>query len=472
MIAALLLAGLTAAAPMPRVGPVSPYKLPPVTEWKLPSGLRVALVSDRRLPLTTIALAMPSGTSAYGAEDAGLVDAMAELMTDGTSKRSSRQIAEAADEYGGEVSAGADEDSVIVRTHGLSEKLDEQLALLSEVTRAPSFPEAEVALRRANMLEELKAARAQPDFLAKVAFYGRLFAGHPYGVFAPTEASIARVTQERVREAHKRLVTPHQALLVVVGDADPKALRALVERNFGSWQGPPDLPDAPAMTAPARERRVYLVDRPGSAQVSLLLGNLAVREDNPEYFNLLVANQVLGGSFASRLVQDIRETKGYTYRIGSRLEHRLTAALFRVATPVRGEVLEPALKGIFEHLARLRKDPVSAEELSKAKSFLAGGFVRSLETQAGVAEAVLHLKLHRLPPDFYDTFVERVQAVSAEKVLAAARQFIRPDEMTLVAVGDAPKIEDVLLKFSDGPVTRLSVEGDEKGAGVNESPAP
>lgn len=454
MIALLL------AAAMPVVPPMKPYKLPERQEWRMDNGMRVALVEDHRQPLITAALVFPGGSAAYPAEDSGLVDAMAELLTDGTRTRTSRQIAEAADAFGGDISGSADHDSVRIGASGLAEKLDALVSLMAETALAPSFPEAEVTLRRANMLEELKAARAQPDFLASVAFFKRLFPGHPYGVTAPTEASIARLTRERIVEAHKRLVTPRDALFVLVGDAEPEALKAVLERRFGAWKGGPRVPDAPAAGSAPGKRRVFLVDRPGSSQVSLFLGNLAVREDNPEYFNLVVANQVLGGSFASRLVQDVRETKGYTYRIGSRLEHRLTASLFRIRTPVRNEVVVPALKLILEHVERLRDGLVPAAELDKAKSYLAGGFARSMETQEGVLEAVVHMKLHRLPSDFYDTYVERLQAVTAEGARRAARQFILPSELTVVAVGDGKAVRDGLARFSTEPVADLDEDGE------------
>jgi predicted Zn-dependent peptidase len=191
-----------------------------------------------------------------------------------------------------------------------------------------------------------------------------------------------------------------------------------------------------------------------------MLGNLAIREDHPDYFNLLLANQVLGGSFSSRLVTDLRENKGYVYHIGSRVEPRLTAGVFRVRAPVRNEVIEPALEAVIDHLDRIRRKKVTAEELSQAKSYLSGSFARDLETQEGLASALLHVKLYRLPDDYLDTFVAKVQAVKAADVLRAATTFIRPEEMVVVAVGDASKIKDELDRFSSDPVVSTGQDGD------------
>ena len=466
MIISLLLLSstLAAAAPAdmskpPEVAPMRAVKLPPRVEWRLKNGLTVVLVEDRRVPLVTARLAIAGGEAAIAPEDAGLAGAVAELLTDGTATKTSKQIAEAAELFGGSISVDAEPDSIVLRASSLADKADAMASLLSEVARAPSFPEAEVALRKANMKEELAASRAESDFLAGVAFYKKVFAGHPYATTAPTDASIERVGRERVLAAYKRLFTPSGAILVLVGDLSKADADALVSKHFGGWTGGPAAVDAPPVAAAKGERTIYLLDRPKSSQVSFIIGNAAIREDNPAYFDLLIANQVLGGSFSSRLVRDIRETKGYTYRIGSRLEHRLTGSLFKIRTPVRTEVAEPALSAIIEHLERLRKDDATADELRQAKAYLAGSFARSLETQEGVADAVLKLRQRRLPDDWYDLYVDRVQAVSAAGAKRAAQIFIRPDELTIVAVGDASKAASVLAKFTKKPVVAVDQDG-------------
>jgi zinc protease len=444
----------------PAAASMRPVKLPLRVEWRLANGLDVVLVQDRRLPMVTAILATAGGQAALPAEDAGLASAMGELLTDGTASKTSRQIAEAAELFGGSVSAGAGPDAMFVESSALSDKADAMFALLSEVVRSPSFPEAEVELRRANMKDELEAGRAESDFLAAVAFAKKIFAGHPYAITQPTDASIARVNREHVIEAHRKLFTPHDATLILVGDLTAERAKALVADHFGGWTGGAPPPDAPPVPAVKTERAVYLFDRPKSSQVTYTLGNLAAREDNPTYFDLLVVNGVLGGSFSSRLVRDVRESKGYTYDIGSRLSHRLTGSLFKIRTPVRTEVAGPALKAVFDELKEIREKGPTAAELAQAQAYIAGSFARGLETQDGVANAVLHQKEMRLPDDYYDRYVERVQAVTPASAQRAARTFMRPDEMTVVAVGDAAQIRGVLQKFSSKPVVSVSVDGD------------
>jgi len=461
-LALLLFSVCASAADMsrpPDVPAMRAVKLPPRAEWKLQNGLTVVLVEDRRVPLVTARLSIAGGESAIAPEDAGLAGAVAELLTDGTAKKTSKEIAEAAELFGGSLSADAEPDAIVLRASSLGDKAEAMLSLLAEVARSPSFPAEEVALRKENMAEELAAARAESEFLAGVAFYKKIFAGHPYAVTAPTDASIGRLDRARVAAAYKRLFTPAGALLVLVGDLSRADAEALVLKTFGAWQGGPAAVAAPPVAGPKGERTVYLLDRPKSSQVSFVIGNPAIREDNPSYFDLLLANQVLGGSFSSRLVRDIRETKGYTYSIRSRLEHRLTGSLFKLRTPVRTEVAEPALTAILEHLDRLRKAEPTAEELAQAKAYLAGSFARSLETQEGVAEAVLKLRSRRLPDGWYDSYVDRVQAVTAAGARRAAEVFIRPDELTIVAVGDASKARAVLSKFTKKPLVSVNQDG-------------
>jgi zinc protease len=472
LIPAILAAWAAAAAPEapapavrpdmarpPAVEPMKPYRLPARSRWVLSNGLEAILVEDRRYPMVTARLAFRGGSSAVRAADAGLADAMAELLTDGTRKRTSKEIADAAEDYGGALEAGATSDEILLETFALSEHADKMLGLLAEVAREPSFPGSEVDLRRKNMQEELNQSRGEPDFLAAVGFYKKLYGGHPYAITAPTDASIAKITRDAVVSLHRRLVTPRNAVLVLVGDLPLEKAKKLVEEKFGRWSGAYGPADPPAFAAHPHPRTAYFLERPGAVQASIVIGNIACREDHPDYFGLLVANQVLGGSFSSRLVQDIRETKGYTYRIGSRLEQRMTSSAFRVRTPVRTEVAEPALQAIFGHLDRIRAEKPSDEELEKAKTFLAGSFARSLETQDGMADLVLHTRLHRLPEDFFDTYVERLEAVTGADVLRAAQTFIRPHEAVLMVVGSGDALKASLAKFSSRPVVPVDRDG-------------
>ncbi|MEK7746911.1 MAG: pitrilysin family protein [Elusimicrobiota bacterium] len=449
---------------MPEAGAMKPYRTPPKERFRLSNGLEVLLVEDHRFPLLSVRLAVRGGTALAGARDAGLVDALAELLTAGTSKRGAKEIAQEADAFGGSLDAQAMRDYLVLEAFSLSERAGRMLDLLAETALDPVFPEAEVELRKTNMVSELKVARSQPAFLAGVAFNKKLYGRHPYAVTAPTEESIARIHRGALQVLHKKLFVTANSTLVAAGDIRRSELEPMLEARFSSWKPLGELPAAPL--PPAREpggeaRRIVFVERPGSAQSVLQLGNLALSEDHPDYFKLLVANQALGGSFAARLMTDLREHKGYTYGIYSRLPSARSGGAFVVKTQVRNEVTAPAIEAILGHLRRMREELLSPEELRQAKNTLAGRFVRGLETQQGVADALLHGLMMGLPEDRLDVFVGKVQEVSAEEVREAARLYFHPETLLLSVVGD-PSMRPAVEKFSPYPVQLVDENGDNR----------
>ncbi|MBI2362859.1 MAG: insulinase family protein [Elusimicrobia bacterium] len=421
----------------PASGAPRPFKAPSRARFTLPNGLSVVYAQDARAPLLTVRLAVRGGTALGGPRGIGLVEALASLLTEGTELRDARAVAEAAEAAGGSLHGEANEDHIVLSADGLAEKGADLLGLLAEAATRPSFPEAEVALRRGNMLSELTANRAEPDWLARRAFQQALYGEHPYGVFAPDEAAIALVERGALRRLHNKLFTPDNAVLAAVGAPPADEFRRLAESAFGAWSGTQGLPPAPLPAPqPRRGRRLALVERPGSAQAVFRLGSAAVGEKHPDFEALRAAHMVLGGSFAARLSTDLREDKGWTYGIYSDIEENLAASALTVQSKVRGEVARRALDAVIGHVERLRASLPSKTELEQAKNLLAASLVRGLETQAGLADAVLHDALYGLPDDHLDGFVERVRAVTPQQVRDAARRWLKPEDLTFAVVGD------------------------------------
>lgn len=462
----------------PQVGPIPNYRPPASVQDQLPNGLHIIVVEDHRLPLVTLRLALHAGSSQVQLQDAGLADAEADLLTAGSPGRNARQIAEAAAGYGGQIDAEAGSDFLIAGTSGLSNRADAMFALFSAVVLHPTFPENEVTLRKANMLQELQLSRSDPNYLAHVRFSQLLWGRHPYSIVTPTEASIARIDRPQLLAFHQRLFLPNNdAVLVVVGDIRSGMARSLAQQYFGQWQfGTPPAPPNPA--PPVRtSRRIFIVDRPGSAQSTIMLGNLGLTRLAPDYFPFLVANEVLGGSFNSRLVADIREQKGFAYGIGSRDVPKLQHGAWTVVTQVRTPVTMEALQAILAQLEKIRTGPVSPTELQQAKQYLAGSFIRQLQTQAGVADQFLNVQLYHLPQDYLATWVERVDAVDAAEAEKSARTTVHPDTELIVVVGDAKAIETKLANLAPGGmITIYNARGEVIGTyphtGVHQIPAP
>jgi zinc protease len=451
-------------AQAPQIGPVKPYAPPASVTDQLPNGLRLIVIEDHRFPLVTAILSVRGGSSVLPAEDAGLAEAEADLLTSGTPTMNALQIAEEGDRFGGSIDASAGDDFIQVSGSCLSDRVNRMFSLLADVVLHPTFPENEVALRKQNMLQELQLDRSEPGFLGVVQFRKLLFGNNPYAIVAPTEQSIARISRQSLQQFHDRVFLPNnQAVLVIAGDIEHNAARALAERYFREWPfGRPSFPPAPAPPQIAA-RRIYIVDRPGSAQSNIMLGNLGITRHSPDFFPFLVANEILGGSFNSRLIADVREEKGYAYGIYSVNRPKLLLGDWTVGTQVRTAVTGPALEEIFKDLNEFRAAPPTSTEMEQAKNYLAGSFTEGLQTQGSVAQQFLTQTIYQMPNDYLATWVQRVEAVTPEEALAAARRHITPENEVVVIVGDAKIIEPSVAKLTAEPLIVYNETGKQIG---------
>lgn len=459
----------------PAVAPFKAYAPPAAHRDQLPNGLRIVVVEDHRFPLVTVQLALRAGSSRMTPQTAGLASAEADLLTKGTPTRNALQIAQAADALGGAVGAGVDPDFLTIYANGLSDRVPALFALLADVTLHPTFPESEVNLERANMLQGLRASRANPGFLASVQFYKLLFGNNPYAITAPTEASIAGITRDALQQFHQNFFLPNnQGLIVITGDISEARAHNLAEQYFGTdaWKfGRPTPPPSPPVSNPAT-RRIYLVERPGSAQSTILLGGLGLTRTAPDYFSFRVANQVLGGGFTSRLNSDLREEKGYTYGISSGNTAYRELGAWTVSTDVRTAVTAPALKEILSQMDQMRTAPPSTQEMSGAKNYINGNFVLGLETQGQVAGAMMTQGLYGLPPDWLAGYAHNVSSVTGDEALAAAQSVVKPDHTLVVVVGDVKQIEASLANLAPGTMmTIFNDRGEVIGSYPPEKPA-
>ena len=424
-----------------------PINIPQPFETTLPNGLQVVIVEDRRLPYVTYRLALRTGTAHDPKDLPGLTDMMATMLTEGTEKRTSRQIAEEVARLGAQLSAGANSDYTTVSAAGLSIYGDRLLELMADVALHATFPENELALVKQNTKQALIAQRAQPSFLANERLSRVLFGEHPYSVISATPQSVDAITRDRIREFHRARFIPNNAVLVIVGDVQRAQLLKQVEQLFGSWQkgeaASTSFPAPPART----ERTIYLVDRPGSQQSNIVIADLGIARTSPDYFPLLVMNTVLGGTPSARLFMNLREKRGYTYGAYSNLDARRMAGSLRASAEVRTPVTGASLKEFFSELERIRNEAVSDEELKNAKSYLAGVFPIRLETQDGLIDQLVQIKMYGLPADYLQTYRERVMAVTKEDVQRVARQYIAPDRVAIVIVGDGSAIMDQIKPY-------------------------
>jgi len=429
--------------------PPRPISIPTPRETTLPNGLSLVVVEDNRLPLISYRLAFRVGGAFDPPDLPGLTDLLAGLLPEGTESKTSKQIADEVARMGASLSAGATSDYTIVAASTLSQFNEAVLALMAEVILEPSFPENEVSLAKQNTKESLRQQRAQPSFLASEMVARVMFGNHPYSVVAPTPESIDRSSRDEFVKFHRSKLVPNNAVLIVVGDVRYDEILKQAESLFSTWQRGEEIvanfPAPPVRTS----RQAYLVDRPGSAQSNIVIANSGITRTSPDYFPMMLMHTVLGANASSRLFMNLREDKGYTYGAYSTLDARRTAGTFRVTAEVRTPVTGDSLKEFFYELNRIRSEPVAEKELADAKAYLTGVFPIRLETQEGLTDQLVQIKMLNLPNDYLQMYRDRVQAVTREEIQRVAREYVKPDEAALIVVGDGAQVLDQMKPYCE-----------------------
>lgn len=447
------------SSPAP-LAPVS-FEIPRPYETKLSNGLRVIIFENDRLPLVSYRLAFDRGDINDPAGWTGLTSAVTSMLTEGTENYTSLQFAEKIERLGAGIGASSSDDFTIVSASSLSLYSSEIFGMLAEVVLRPSFPEDELDLYRRNTVENLKFQRSQPPFLANEQAGRLIYGDHPYATISPKAADIERLERDALVEAHKHSFVPNNAMFIAVGAVDRDELIAELEEQFKDWTTG-EITKSEFAALPGRSTRTLtIVDRPGSAQSNIVITNRAIDRSDPDYFPVIVMNQVLGAGASSRVFMNLREEKGYTYGAYTRLNTKRLAGDIEATAEVRNDVTGDSLKEFFYELERIRTDKVADEELADAKSFLTGVFPIRAETQEGLTNLIVNQHLYGLPDDYLQTYRANVDAVTVDDVQRVAQAHIRPDEMAIVIVGDAAEVLPQAESYA-GSVEIFDTEGNRK----------
>ncbi len=419
------------------------------------------VVPVRKLPVVTVSLVADAGAVTEPTGQDGVARLTARALLEGTRSRTGDVLTESLERLGASVVADAEWDSGALTMTVLASRLSEAMALVAEVILAPSFPERELERLKAERLAEILQLRAEPRGLADEMFSRFLYASDsryalPDGGSA---SSISAIDRKGVAAFHAARYRPGSTTAIIVGDIGvDDALRVLRSR-LDAWpaQRAPiiDADDRPAQ----RTRAVHLVEKADAPQTELRIGHVGIPRVHPDYFAALVMNMLLGGLFSSRINLNLREAHGYTYGASSFFDWRRQAGPFVVATAVRSDVTAAAAREVLTEIDRMRAEKVGTEELSLATSYLEGVFPIRYESTAAIARALTGMVVYGLPSDYFDTYRDRVRSVSAPDVLRAAREFLRPEELQLVAVGDPAVVREPLDAMDLGPLQSYDTAG-------------
>jgi zinc protease len=444
----------------PQLGPPPELKLPSIQKRMLSNGLPVWIVETHEVPIVQVNLVVFAGSGDDPAGKFGLASLTAAMLDEGAGSRSSLQIADAVEYLGATMATTSSFDASAVRLNVPVTRLQEALPIMADVAMRPTFPDEELNRLRQERITALLQALDEPESIAPMAFARLVFGPmHRYGTGAVgTTATLKAFTPPDLKAFHAAYYQPSNAALVVVGDTTANAATTALETQFGSWKGATAPKRAPVPAAPqVKSGEIVIVDVPGAEQSQIRIGWVGVSRDTPDYSALEVMNTILGGSFTSRLNQNLREQHGYAYGAGSRFDMRLSPGPFFAAAGVQTDKTSEALREFFNELAGIAK-PVSQEELTKAKNYIALSFPSEFESTSDLSGRIEELLVYKLPDTYFEQYVPKIQAVTAADVEKVAVKYVQPSRFEVVVVGDRKTIEPGIRALKLGPVRTLSVQ--------------
>ena len=444
----------------PQPGPPAALNLPPIHKAKLSNGLPVWIVEMHKVPVAQVNLLVFSGSADDPPGKYGVASLAAAMLEEGAGSRSALEIADAIDYLGADLSATSATDYSAVRLHVPVARLAEALPIMADVALRPSFPKDELERQRQQRLTNLLQGRDDPPTIAAVTFARVLYGkGHRYGTpTMGTGETIKTFTTDDLRSFYGSAFRPDNAMLLAVGDITPEKVMPMLEASYGSWKSAAK--GAPEKLPPTEEpaaRTIYLVDKPGAPQTQVRIGWIGVPRSTPDYFPLTVMNTILGGSFSSRLNMNLREQHGYTYGASSNFDMRAGAGPFFASAGVQTDKTSEALKEFFNELNGILK-PVPAEELARAKSYVALRFPGAFETTGDMSRRLEDALVYHLPEEYFSKYVQNIQAVSGADIQRVAQKYVQPNRFAIVIVGDQKAIEAGVRGLNLGTIKVMSVD--------------
>ena len=450
---------------LPVPGADRAFHFPRIVKRTLPNGLELRAVRHSALPIVSMVLLVPGGSSADPADAHGLVSMTAGLLDEGSKGQSALDISDRLARIGGDLDIEAGMDAAVLSLTTLDRFFENGLSLIHEMATAPNLANDDFNRIRNLRLERLKQMKDHASAVAERAFARVVYGSHPYGHLSlGSESALTSMADEHTRALHAAMFTPSEATLVIAGDRPEEELLDVAAKMFESWraaastmtidrmaaQAPP--PSTPAVT-------LGVVHRAGAAQSELRIGHACARRSTPDYHTLLILNTILGGDFVSRLNLNLRETKGYTYGVRTGFNLRRGIGPFVMSTSVGTDVTVPAVREAMQEIAAIADGkPPTSDEVALAFASVSKGYPRGFETSGQVARAVAQLALHDLPDTYFEEFVPRLAQVTATDVSAAARQYLVTAKMATVIVGDLDKIHGSLPELGLGPYQALTAD--------------
>ena len=455
--------GVDRSAGPPTPAPPAAVQFPAVQRATLDNGLKVVLAERHDVPLVEAKLIVDAGYAADDPARPGLASLTMDLMDEGAAGRDALEISNRLDEIGARLSTGASLDALTVGVSALRDNLDDTFALMADVALRPDFPATDLERLRQQRLARIQAEKSQPVGLAFRVLPERLYGrGHAYSLpltGTGTEAAVASFSRDDIEAFHRTWFKPNNATLVVAGDVSLTDLVAELNRAFGGWERGA-VPAKNIAEVPLPEARVFLLDRPGAQQSTVIAASLAPPADNPDELAMSTLNTLLGGSFTSRVNMNLREAKGWSYGTQTILMDGRAQRPFMVYAPVQTDKTAESMTEVANELRDVvGSRPATDAEVTQAKASQTLTLAGRWETLAAVEGSLAEIVQYDLPDDYYRTYATRIDALGADAVGRSARTLVHPDNLVWVVVGDLAKIEAPVRALNLGPVQVIDADG-------------
>jgi zinc protease len=442
----------------PQPLPARDINFPPYEIRTLSNGLRVVAVMQHEQPAVSLRLLVRAGGAQDPKDRAGVATLAAALLDQGTTRRSSEEIADAIDFVGGALGTGAGTDLSFMNVIVMKDSYDLGLDLLADVAMNPAFAPDEIERQREQLLSGLTVSYQDPDYLAGVVLDRLVYGFHAYGIPSNgTPDSVAAITRDDLVAFHRTWFAPNNAILAIVGDVTAEEAFGGAERAFGKWARR-DVPPVAFPPPPDPTRRIVLVDRPGAVQTEIRIGNLGIPRKHDDYLALDVAIKILGGEGANRVQRVLRSERGLTYGASVETQSLKQAGSIVAETDTRTEATGEVLRLAVEEFWRLQRERVHERELADAKAYLTGNFPLTIETPGAIALQVLNVMFYDLDVKDLETYRQRVNAVTVDDIQRVARRYLHPGRLSIALVGDAERILPQLKRLGFDRVERVPIE--------------
>lgn len=430
----------------PRPLPARPVSFPPYEIRTLPNGMQVIVVMHSEQPAVSMRLLTRAGAAYDPPGKNGVAALLAALLDQGTTTRSAAEIADTIDSIGGVLDTGAGTDVTSVNVLVMKDSFDLGMDLIADIVRHPAFDAVELERQRQQALSSLKVSYEDPNFVASVVFNRLIYGFHPYGLpGGGTPQSLPALTRDDLRDYHRRYFAPNNSIFAIVGDVTAPEAFAAAERVFGDWaRRTIEVPSPPSPPDPTR--RVVVIDKPDAVQTSVRVGHLGVSRRTPDYRALDLAIRILGGEGSNRLYRVLRSERGLTYSASADMNALLQAGEFVAETDTRSEATGEVLRLIVEEFNRIQRERTGQYELAGAQAYMTGSFPITIETPGAIATQVLNAVFYGVSLEELRTYRERVNAVTVDDIQRVARDYLKPDRLSIVLVGNLAVFKDQLAR--------------------------